>query len=78
MLFLPDPSAVYDPMSPRPNILAPDGASPQALEFVQLGNQRNALLMQCRIPGTAEIRLFDADQIELAALDQRIQKLLTV
>ncbi len=78
MLFLPDPSAVYDPMCPHPNILAPDGASPKALEFVQLGQQRNALLMQCRILGTAEIRLFAADQIELALIDRRIQELLTV
>lgn len=78
MLFLPDPSAVYDPKCPRPNVLAPDGTSPEALEFVQLGNQRNALLMRCRIPGSAEIRLFDADQNELAAINRRIQKLLIV
>lgn len=52
MLFLPDPNWVSDAMQPRQNILAPDGSSTETLEFVRLGNQRNALLMRCRIPGS--------------------------
>lgn len=77
MLFLPDQSAKYDPMRPRSNIMHPDGQSSEALEWVGLGNRRISLLMRCRVEGTSEIRLLDADQIELAELDRKIQKLLT-
>jgi hypothetical protein len=73
MLFLPDDSAIYDPNLPRQNILAPDGYTPAALEMTDLGNRRHSLLMRCRVPGTPEIRLFEADQIELAEINSRIQ-----
>jgi hypothetical protein len=76
ILFLPDESAVYDPMMPRQNILAPAGSSPEAIEMTSLGNQRHSVYMRCRVPGTAAIQLFDADQIELALIDDRIRTLL--
>lgn len=73
MLFLPDEDAVHDPMRPRQNIMFPDGDSPLAHEIAALGNSRHSLLMRCRIPGTAEIRLFEQDQLELAIIDRQIQ-----
>jgi hypothetical protein len=76
MLFLPDETAVHDPMRPRQSILAPDGITTEATEMTSLGNQRHSLLMRCRVPGTPEIRLFEADQIELAEINSRIQALI--
>jgi hypothetical protein len=66
LLFLPDPNATYDPMCPKQSILCPDGETPAAIKSVELGNRRHSLFMRCRVPGTNEIRLFDADKIELA------------
>ncbi len=75
MLFLPDDSATYDPMLLRQNILHPDGSSPRALRMTELGRQRHALMMRCRIPGTPEIRLYEAEQLELADIDKQINLL---
>ena len=74
LLFLADENAVYDPFVLRPNILAADGDSERARQMVDLGKQRHALLIRCRVPGTAEIRLYEQDQLELAAIDRQIQK----
>lgn len=74
LLFLADESAIYDPSAPRPNIMAPDGDSERARQMVDLGNRRHALLMRCRVPGTAEIRLYAHDQLELAEIDRQIRK----
>lgn len=76
MLFLPDEEATYDPFSPRQNIVKPDGNSARAVEIAALGNQRHSLLMRCRVPGTAEIQLFPADQVELEKIQQRIDVLM--
>lgn len=73
LLFLPDDSAVYDATAPRPNIMAADGDSELARQMVDLGNRRHALLIRCRVPGTAEICLYDHDQVELAEIDQQIR-----
>jgi len=73
LLFLSDDSAVYDPFALRPNIMAPDGESPRARRMVTLGNQRHALMVRCRVPGTSEVRLYDADQLELAEIDRQIR-----
>jgi len=78
LLFLPDERAGYDSRYPRQNIMGPDGDSPEAHELAELGNRRHSVMMRCRVPGTAEIRLYDADQLELAQIDQRIQALLGV
>lgn len=74
LLFLSDESAIYDPFALRPNIMAPDGNSERARQMVDLGTRRHALLIRCRVPGTAEIRLYEQDQLELAAIDRQIRE----
>ena len=74
LLFLPDQNAIYDPFALRPNILAPDGDSHRARQMVDLGKRRHALLIRCRVPGTAEIRLYEQDQLELAEIDRQIRE----
>lgn len=76
LLFLPDDGAVYDPFAIRQNIMAPDGNSERARRITELGNCRHALLIRCRIPGTAEIRLYEHDQVELAKIDRQIHKIM--
>lgn len=76
LLFLSDKSAIYDPSAIRLNIMAPDGNSQRALQMVDLGSQRHALLLRCRIPGTAEMRLYDQDQMELANVDRQIREIM--
>ena len=74
LLFLLDESATYDPFALRPNIMAPDGNSERARQMVDLGNRRHALLIRCRVPGTAEIRLYEHDQVDLAEIDRQIRE----
>ncbi len=76
LLFLPDDGAVYDPLAIRQNIMAPDGESERARQMTELGNRRHALITRCRILGTAEIRLYEQDQLELAHIDRQIQKIM--
>jgi len=76
LLFLPDDCAVYDPFAIRQNIMVPDGNSERAWQITELGNRRHALLLRCRIPGTAEIRLYEHDQVELADIDRQIQQIM--
>lgn len=76
LLFLSDESAIYDPFALRPNVMAPDGDSERARLMVDLGNRRHALLIRCRVPGTAEIRLYEHDQLELAEIDRQIQTIM--
>lgn len=76
LLFLSDESAVYDPFAVRPNIMAPDGNSERARQMADLGNRRHSLLIRCRVPGTAEIRLYEHDQLELGKIDQQIREIM--
>lgn len=76
LLFLPDDAAVYDPFAIRQNIMAPDGDTERARLMTELGNRRHALLIRCRIRGTAEIRLYEADQLELASIDRQIAEVM--
>jgi len=76
LLFLPDKSAVYDPFAIRQNVMAPDGDSDRAKRMTELGNRRHGLLIRCRIPGTAEIRLYEDDQMDLAEIDRQIQQIM--
>lgn len=76
LLFLPDDSAVYDSMALRPNVMGADGDSERARRMVSLGNRRHALLVRCRVKGTSEVRLYDADQLELAEIDQQIREVM--
>jgi hypothetical protein len=75
-LFLSDDSAIYDPFRPRPNIMAPDGDSEAARKMVDRGRLRHALLISCRVPGSAEIRLYEHDQLELAQIDRQIREIM--
>jgi hypothetical protein len=77
LLFLPDDSAIYDPFALRPNIMAPDGDSERARQLVDLGNRRHALMIRCRVPGTAGILLYESDQMELAEIDRLIRGIMT-
>lgn len=74
LLFLSDESAIYDPFALRSNIMVPDGESERARQMVDLGNRRHALLIRCRVPGTAEIRLYEHDQSALAQIDRQIRE----
>lgn len=76
LLFLPDEGAVYDPFAIRQSIVAPDGQSERARRMAELGRRRHILLLRCRIPGTAEIRLYDHHQLELAEIDRQIQQIM--
>lgn len=76
LLFLPDDGAVYDPFAIRQNVMAPDGTSERAKRMAELGNRRHALLIRCRIAGTAEIRLYEGDQLELADIDRQIREVM--
>lgn len=73
LMFLSDESAINDPFAVRPKFMAPDGDSERARQMVELGNRRHALLIRCRVPGTAEIRLYEHDQFELAEIDRQIR-----
>lgn len=57
--------------------MAPDGDSEWASRMTELGNRRHALLIRCRIPGTAEIRLYEHEQMELAEIDRQIRETMT-
>lgn len=74
LLFLPDDGATYDQFAIRQNIMAPDGDSERARRMTELGIQRHALLIRCRIPGTAEVRLYERDQTGLAEIDRQIRE----
>lgn len=76
LLFVPDESAVYDPLAIRQNVISPDGKSNRAKRMTELGNRRHGLLIRCRIPGTAEIRLYERDQMELADINHQIEKIM--
>ncbi|MCC4233382.1 hypothetical protein LL253_11850 [Sphingobium soli] len=77
LLFLPDESAVYDPWKPRSNIMFPADDTPLAIEMARLGRARQELFARCRIPGSAELRLYEQDQLELADINQRIARVMT-
>lgn len=76
LLFLSDANAMYDPFAPRQNIMGADGDSERARRMVDLGNQRHTLLTRCRVPGTAEICLYEHDQLRLAEIDRQIQEIM--
>lgn len=76
MLFLPDERAVYDSWKPKSNIMFPANDTPLAIEMATLGRARQELLARCRIPGSAELRFYEREQLELADLNQRIERVM--
>lgn len=74
IMFLPDPDAVYDPVSFRPNLLKAVNDSLLAVEFVGLAAARNDLLNRYR----SEYRiamLTPIDQDELGRIDRRMKEI---
>lgn len=56
ILFLPDPTAVYDPQQFRGNLIEPDGDDPRAVEVATLLRERYRLLDAERATGAAMVR----------------------
>jgi hypothetical protein len=76
ILFLPDPSAIYNPTSIRMNLIEADGDDPTANEFVELAQRRYKLLHVYRGGGARLVAISPADRLELARLERLLQQLL--
>lgn len=76
ILFLPDPEAVYDPSTFRPNVMAPDAGNRQAVEYIELVKQRGAITRAYWYPGCEVLPLFSPeDQARLVPIDKRMAEL---
>jgi len=76
VLFVPDPSAPYDPTTFRPNIMAPDGHEDLVREYIALVAQRGAITRSYWEPGMDVLPLFSAeDQRRLDPIDARMAEL---
>lgn len=76
ILFLPDPEAVYDPSTFRPNVMAPDAGNPLAAEYIDLVKQRGAITRKYWSPGIEVLPLFsEADRARLAPIEARMGEL---
>ena len=76
VLFLPDPSAPYDPTTFRPNIMAPDGHEELVREYIALVAQRGEITRRYWEPGMDVLPLFTPeDQARIAPLDARMAEI---
>ena len=76
ILFLPDPDAVYDPSTFRPNVMAPDAGNPMAAEYIALVAARGAITRTYWEPGMDVLPLFSVeDRQRLAPIDARMAAL---
>lgn len=75
ILFLPDPEAVYDPLSHRDNVLVAASDDPAAIEFVALGNRRNQIHGAYRAGGNRLALFTLSDQKELGVIETRLRTL---
>lgn len=76
ILFLPDPDAVYDPSTFRPNVMAPHAGNPLAAEYIALVKQRSAITRKYWSPGIEVLPLFSQDdQAALAPIEARMAEL---
>ncbi len=76
ILFLPDPEAVYDPSTFRPNIMAPDAGNPLAAAYIELVKARSAITRAYWSPGIEVLPLFSPeDQARLAPIEARMAEL---
>jgi hypothetical protein len=71
VLFLPDPVAVYDPNSFRPNIIKAVGTDAEALEIVEVLQALASLLDPYRGPGIESAYLSPRDQRQRFGLQLR-------
>lgn len=77
VLFLPDPSAPYDPATFRPNIMAPDGHEALVREYIALVAKRGEITRRYWEPGMDVLPLFSPeDQQRIAPIDARMAELL--
>jgi len=76
ILFLPDPSAPYDPLQFRSNILRAESGSALGEEIVAVASRRNQILDTYREGGAREALVSDEDQAQLTVLQQQLQALL--
>jgi hypothetical protein len=77
VLFLPDPTAPYDPSTFRRNIMAPDAGNPHAREYIALAAARGAITGRYWEPGMDVLPLFsEEDRQRIAPLDARMAELL--
>ena len=76
ILFVPDPSAPYDPTTFRRNIMAPEAGNPLAAEYIGLVARRAEIVERYWYPGLEEWPLFSAqDRQRLEPLDARMAEL---
>jgi hypothetical protein len=76
ILFLPDPSAPYDPTTFRRNIMAPDGDSEAVREYIALVARRGDITDRYWEPGMDVLPLFsEEDQRRLAPIEARMAEL---
>ena len=76
ILFLPDPSAPYDPGTFRRNVMAPDAGNPHAREYIELVAARADITDLYWTPGTLVLPLFSSeDQARIAPIDARMAEL---
>ena len=76
ILFLPDPSAPYDPATFRRNIMAPDGDSAAVREYIALVAARGDITDRYWEPGMDVLPLFSPeDQRRLDPIDARMAEL---
>lgn len=76
VLFLPDPSAPYDPSCFRRNIMAPDAENPHARAYIALVAERADITDRYWTPGTLVLPLFSPeDQARIAPIDAKMAEL---
>lgn len=77
VLFLPDPDAIYDPRTFRPNVMGTDAENPLAREYISLAAERTAITRRYWRPCVDHLALFaPEDQRRLAPIDARMTELL--
>jgi hypothetical protein len=75
ILFLPDSSAIYDPLRFRSNVMHPEGSNPLTTEFVELARARTAINDTYRAGGVTIAAISPRDQVALMRLEARITEL---
>ncbi len=75
ILFLPAPDAIYDPKAPRATILVADSTEKMTFEFVNLANERNALLNRYHRDGPNAVILDPPDQLRLDQITTQLKAL---
>ena len=78
ILFLPDPLAVYDPLTIRDNLFEPDSVDLLALEFVSLARRRTAIYNSYRIGGATVAMFSNAHRSEIDWTVARMQQIIGI